>query len=82
MPKPLGPALEPPALDGRVPHELDLEGMTAGSFFTIGRHQFMTQRMNLTTVASVPRRRDEDPMRDLDEIDLRLVHAWWKCCDE
>lgn len=82
MTKPLAPAPEPPPLDGRAPHELDLEAMTAGTYFTIGRCAYMVVRMDLTAIAGAPRRRDESPVRDLDEIDLRLVHAWWKCCDD
>lgn len=79
MPRPLHSLLDAPPVDGRGPHNLDLEDLTAGTYFTIGRHAFMAARMNLTAVANVPRRRDGDPMRDLDEVDLRLVHAWWRC---
>lgn len=82
MTKPLADTPAPPATGTRAPHEIDLEGLTAGSYFTIGRHQFMAQRTNLSTAVRFPSRRDEDPVRDLDEIDLTLVHAWWKCCDD
>lgn len=80
MPKPLSPAPIAPALDGRVPHELDIEAMTAGTYFTIGRCAFMVQRLNLDVTARPPRRRDGEPERELEEIDMRLVHARWKCC--
>lgn len=80
MVKPLHPLAAAPVEGGPLPHELDLDGMTAGSWFRIGAHMFMAQRMNLTTVARAPRR-GEDPVRDLDEIDMRLVHIWWKCCE-
>lgn len=61
--------------------ELVLEDIAAGGYFTIGRHTFMVQRMDLATVAHGPDRRDEDPVRDLEEIDMRLTHARWKCCN-
>lgn len=82
MPKPLAPTPASPATGTRAPHEIDLEGLTAGNYFAIGRHQFMAARMNLTTVARVSGPDGADPVRGLDEIDLRLVHAWWKCCND
>lgn len=82
MPRPLGPIPDPPAGGALVPHELDLEGLTAGSYFTVAGHVFMAATMNLLTTAKAPKLRGEGPVRDWDEIDLRLVHAWWKCCDD
>lgn len=69
----------PNATPGR--RELDLEDITAGGYFTIGRHTFMVQRMNLDVTARPPRRADSEPERELEEIDMRLVHARWKCCN-
>ena len=69
----------PNATPGR--RELDLEDITAGGYFTIGRHTFMVQRMNLDVTARAPHRHGGDPERELEEIDMRLVHARWKCCN-
>lgn len=79
MPRPLRPTPETPPADGGAPHELALEDLVGGSYFAIGEHMFMAATMNLLTKASVPKFPGEDPLRDMDEIDLRLVHAWWKC---
>jgi hypothetical protein len=80
VPRPTFIPPEPPFPAERIPHEIDLDGMAAGSYFRIGRHWFMAMSVNLTTRASIPRSPADDPMRDMDEIDMRLVHAGWKGC--
>lgn len=79
MPTPLRPLPNDPAAEPCVPHELDLAGLTAGNYFTSEGHIFMVGSMNLTTRARASKFPGEPPVRDIDEIDMRLVHAWWKC---
>ena len=64
-----------------TPRELNLEDITAGTYFAIGDHTFMAQAMHLSTVAAPPDRPSGPPMRDLEQIDMKLVRARWKCCD-
>lgn len=66
----------------RVSHEIDLAELAAGSYFRIGGHLFMAVRVNVETTATPPRAGDDGPLRGIDEIDMRLVHAGWKGCDE
>ncbi|HEY8973694.1 MAG TPA: hypothetical protein VIN75_05715 [Burkholderiaceae bacterium] len=64
-------------------HELDLDEIAARTYFKIGRHWFMAQSVNLrTSTYGIPSRRDEDPVRDFDEVEMRLVHAHWRGCDD
>ena len=64
-------------------HELDLEQVPASTYFKIGSHWFMAQRVNIRTATyGRPSRPDKDPIRDLDEIDMTLVHAHWRGCDD
>ena len=64
-------------------HELDLKEIAARSYFKLGSHWFMAQRVDIITETSVGSpRRGREPIREADLIDMRLVHAPWRGCDE
>lgn len=61
--------------------ELDLHSMFAGRYVKIDGHWWYVADMSLMTRAAPPVRPGEDPVRDMEQVDLKLVHARWKDCD-
>lgn len=79
MPKPIGPQIPADAED--TFHELSLEEIAAATYFRIGSHWFMASSVNLVTTAHAPYRPGGRPAREIDQIDMRLIHAHWRGCD-
>lgn len=82
MPTPLRRLPNDPAAEPYVPHEIDLEGLVAASYVKIGGHWFIIQECRpLYRLSRLPAHRDDDIVRDVTNLELRLVHADWKGCD-
>lgn len=63
-------------------HEFEVRKLIARDYVLIDGHVFLVRKVNLLTVRQAPsisRSLPGDPVRDLDEVDLTLVHAYWKC---
>lgn len=61
------------------PHDFELQKLVSRDYVTIDGHAFLVQKVYATVTRSAPRRAGDDPARDVHEVDLTLVHAYWKC---
>jgi hypothetical protein len=83
MPTPLRRLPNDPAAESYVPHEINLEGWYAGSYVKVGGHWFIVEECRpLFRLSRLPAHPHDDAVRDMTNLEVKLVHADWKGCDE